>query len=93
MHLPRTGRRRIVPYPPMHKNLRSATASQTINAQWYSGQWIVAKSQKHNHEPSHTYYDKVVTRKTPEDSLRNILEELNPQKAIAEPKYLETEKP
>ena len=53
----------------------------------------MAKSQKHNHEPSHTYYDKVVTRKTPEDSLRNILEELNPQKAIAEPKYLETEKP
>ena len=53
----------------------------------------MAKSQKHNHEPSHTYYDKVVTRKTPEDSLRNILEELNPQKAIAEPKYLETDKP
>ena len=50
----------------------------------------MAKSQKHNHEPSQTYYDKVVTRKTPEDSLRNILEELSPQKAIAD---LETEKP
>ena len=53
----------------------------------------MAKSQKHTHEPSQTYYDKVVTRKTPEDSLKNILEELNPQKAIVEPKYLETEKP
>ena len=52
--LPRTGRRRIVAYASMHKNLRTTTASQTINAQWYSGQWIVAKPMERSYTPPDT---------------------------------------
>ena len=52
--LPRTWRRRIVAYASMHKNLRTTTASQTINAQWYSRQWIVAKPMERSYTPPDT---------------------------------------